>query len=163
MLILAPVNLYKSVFESKFEPINTSYCYLKHCLLLWAMGEGERDQGIAGASKGRLENETGGADLTLVQTTSMRCLLWAWQMTGRGEGSLQCLCRPAVTCRPKAMLDEVTWQGHFGPGLLLFARAWQQGRGETCLPHFPATGIRKSRQSWDTMSFTQPGFESGCS
>lgn len=135
MLILTPVNLCKSVFESKFEPINTSCCYLKCCLLLWAMAEGERDQGIAGATQGEVRKwDWRSRLLTLPQTTSMHCLLWAWQVTGRGERSLQCFCRPAVIRRPKAMPDAATWLGHLGPGSPWFARAWQQGRGQMPFP-----------------------------
>lgn len=141
LLILAPVNFYKSVSESKFELINTSYCYLKCCLLLWAMGKGERDQGLAEAVQREVRKwDQRSRLLTLVQTTSMSCLPWAWPMTRRGERSLQSFCRPAVICRPKAMLDEVSWQGHLGPGFLRFARAEQQGRGEV---PFPVPGYRK--------------------
>ena len=45
------------------------------------MGEGERDQGAAGAMQGEVRKQDQRSQLlTLLQTTSVHCLLWAWQI-----------------------------------------------------------------------------------
>lgn len=162
LLILTLVNLYRSVSESKFEVINTSYCYLKCCLLLWAMGKGERDQGLAEAVQREVRKwDQRSRLLTPVQTTSMSCLLWGWQMTRRGERSLQSFCRPAVICRPKATLDEVSWQGHRGPGFLWYARALAARQRRSAFPSSLIQEEGRASRAGTQHSFAQPWFGSG--
>lgn len=156
----SPQEIFMSVFESKFEPINTSCCYLKCCLLLSATGEGGRERGIVGATQGEVRKwDWRSWLLTLLQTTSVHCLLWAWQTTERGERSLQRFCRPAVICRPKAMLGEVTCQVTLGQICWLPGHG-SKAEGELAFPSSLLQEEGRAGRAETQHSFTQPWFES---
>lgn len=141
-----PVNLRVFALELKLEPINTSCCCWRCCLLLWAVGEG--DQGMEEPCKGKLENEIRGASPQLLcwqQGCTACCRLDKWWREWRGA------CAQQWPAGPEEHLGGLNWQGHLGLAGLGQGMAARQ-RGALSLPAPCCRGLAEH-------SFTRPALK----